>query len=295
MIDQAERLRIMVKNMGKQVETQITGQKLPTRTICVSSGKGGVGKTNLTLNLALALTEFGQRVLILDADMGMANVEVILGKVHPHNLYHVITGQKQLQEIVSTGPNGIQIISGGSGIPELANLEQEQLMNFVDEIKKLDGTVDFFLIDTGAGISRNVLSYICASNALIIVTTPEPTAITDAYGLIKSVESLQPDMEMQLVVNRIENEAEGEGVTRKLQIAVKQFLGREIEILGFIPEDPSVVKSVRSQRPFLLSNSNSPASLALKKIAAKLSNAEIIPDSEMSSFFHKIAHFFNKW
>ncbi|KAB2954380.1 MinD/ParA family protein [Heliorestis acidaminivorans] len=294
MKDQAEKLRIMMQNMRQQVEFEIAGEESPTRIICISSGKGGVGKTNLTLNLGLALVDYGQRVLILDADMGMANVDVILGKVPPHNLYHVIRGEKKLSEVICKGPKGIGLISGGSGIVELANLGAQELDRFIEGLSELDGTVDILLIDTGAGISKNVLSYIYAADELIVVTTPEPTAITDAYGLIKSVEMVQKKKPISLVVNKIENEKEGNDVSQKLLIASKKFLNRELNVMGYIPDDPVVSKSVKIQKPFYLHYENSSASLAISRLAANLCNVAVKADNKgtLSRLFGRMKSFF---
>ncbi|QGG48189.1 MinD/ParA family protein [Heliorestis convoluta] len=294
MKDQAEKLRIMMNNMRQQVEYEIEGKETPTRIICISSGKGGVGKSNLTLNLGLALVDYGQRVLILDADMGMANIDVILGKVPPYNLYHVIRGEKKLSEVVTTGPKGISLISGGSGIVELANLEAPDLDRFIEGLAELDGTVDVLLIDTGAGISRNVLSYIYAADELIVLTTPEPTAITDAYGLIKSVEMVQKKIPISLVINRVENEKEGNAVSQKLVVAVRQFLNRDITVIGYIPDDPIVSRSVKNQKPFYLQNENAGASLAISRLAATLCNAPSKTETHgtLTRLFHRMKSFF---
>lgn len=294
MRDQAEKLRIMMRSMRQQVETEIMGQTSPTRVICISSGKGGVGKTNLTLNLGLALSDYGQRVLLLDADMGMANVDVVLGKVVPYNLYHVIRGQKKLTEVVFDGPKGLRFISGGSGIAELANLSSEELDGFINGLSELDGSIDILLIDTGAGVSRNVLSYIYAADELLVVTTSEPTAITDAYGLIKSVEARQKGKPISIVVNRVENVAEGEVVSRKLSVAIRQFLNRDVRIMGYIPEDPLVPRAVKSQTPFYLLNERGPASQAISQLAASLCNLplDVHKGGGFSRLFSRMKSFF---
>ncbi|MBM7867127.1 AAA family ATPase [Heliobacterium gestii] len=294
MKDQAEKLRIMMNNMRQTTERTIRGDSPSTRVICVSSGKGGVGKTNLTLNLGLALIDYGFRVLILDADMGMANIDVILGKVPPHNLYHVIRGEKTLDEVVFTGPKGIQTISGGSGIVELADLSAGELDDFITRLSGMESSADIFLIDTGAGISRNVLSYIFAADELLVVTTPEPTAITDAYGLIKSVDSMQRGKPISVVINRVDDDKEGDSVAKKLSMAVRQFLHRDIVIVGTIPDDPTVPKAVKSQMPFYLQNQHTPASLAVSKLAATLCNLPVRYEGRegITRMFRRMKSFF---
>ncbi|MBC9783434.1 MinD/ParA family protein [Heliobacterium chlorum] len=294
MKDQAEKLRLMMQNMRQTMEREIMGHLPPTRVICVSSGKGGVGKTNITLSLGLALRDYGMRVLLLDADMGMANIDVVLGRVPPYNLYHVIGGQKKLADVIYEGPKGLQVISGGSGIAELANLSKEALDEFITGFSILDGTVDILLIDTGAGISRNVLSFVYAADELLVVTTPEPTAITDAYGLIKSVEAMQPGKAISVVINRVESRNEGDSVSQKLKMAVRQFLHREILVLGYIPEDLLVAKAVKAQKPFYLQNDRSSASQAVSQLAATICN---LPPKEepvggISRLFSRMKRFF---
>ncbi|MDD2421432.1 MAG: MinD/ParA family protein [Heliobacteriaceae bacterium] len=294
MMDQAEKLRIMARNMRQQVEAEITGETTPTRIICISSGKGGVGKSSVTLNLGLALIEYGQRVLILDADMGMANIDLIMGKVAPYNLYHIIYGDKRLPEIIQEGPKGIRFISGGSGIAELANLSKEELDELVASLSSLDGTVDVLLVDTGAGVSHNVLAYLFAADELLVVTTPEPTAITDAYGLIKSVEARQPGKQISIIVNRVKNAEEAAAVSDKLLVAVRQFLHRDVHLLGFVPEDPLVSRAVRVQTPFFLLNERAPASRAMSRLAAGLCKLPVNLSLEtgFSRLFSRMKSFF---
>lgn len=185
MRDQAEKLRILARTIKNQVESEIKGNGKKTRIIAVTSGKGGVGKTNFTINFALSLMAYGQKVIVLDADLGLANIDVILGISPKYNLYHVLKGEKTIQEIIVPGPQGLQIIAGGSGIQELANLRRWQVEQFIAKLGELEGLADILIIDTAAGLSRNVMSFVLAADEVIVITTPEPTAITDAYGLVK--------------------------------------------------------------------------------------------------------------
>jgi flagellar biosynthesis protein FlhG len=205
-VDQAANLRRLV------VETAATKR---TRTIAITSGKGGVGKTSLAVALSIALAKDGSKVTLLDADLGLANINVILGIIPKYNLYHVIKGKKKLKDIVIDVPEGIKIIAGASGFHQLANLDMKQRMDFIEAVSELDED-DYMIIDTGAGISQNVLSFVGASDEVIVVTTPEPTAITDAYGIIKSIASQSPEKSVRLIVNRVQSVSEGKRVAQRV-------------------------------------------------------------------------------
>lgn len=295
MNNQADALRLIVKQMKNSIQAQINGtNKKGTRVITISSGKGGVGKSNLSINLALALTEFKQRVILLDADLGLANIDVILGLAPAYNLSHVINDEKQISEIMMEGPNGLYLIPGGSGMQELANLKDWQLENFLTKLSKMEGEADYLLIDTGAGLSQSVLSFALAADELIIVTTPEPTAITDAYGFIKSLCQQNYRGRMYLVVNRVPTPKEAAVVYNKIQIAVSRFLKHNIEFLGFIVEDPKVKQAVHEQQAFILAYPQSFAAQNIYVIAAKLSDQEYQLEQQrgIKGFFNKVAQYF---
>lgn len=295
MQDQAEKLRVLARTIKEQVEAEIKGTAKKSRVIAVTSGKGGVGKTNFTINLALALNSNGHRVIILDADLGLANVDVILGVTPKYTLYNVLKGEKNINEIITTGPQGIQIIAGGSGIQELANLRKWQVDNFIEKIGDLENMAEIIIIDTGAGLSRNVMSFVLAADEVILVTTPEPTSITDAYGLIKAMTTKKKEGIVHLVVNKVEDENEADAVTSKLTMVADRFLKLKLIKLGFIIEDSVVSKAVKSQEPFLLKYPKSDASKCIYKLAAQLTKGETVNVNAggVKNFFNRMVKLFH--
>ncbi|GMT49859.1 MAG: site-determining protein [bacterium] len=289
-MDQAETLlRIMKERQSEANEGSQKGNKGP-RIITISSGKGGVGKTSLSTNLAISLSRMGKEVIVMDADLGLANVNVMLGMIPKYNLYNVLKGQKTISEIITDTPDGIKIIAGASGFSQLANLTHEEMLNFVKDIEKLD-FADIVIVDTGAGISDNVLSFIMAADEAIIVTTPEPTAITDAYGIIKTIGSKKKEVDIQLVVNRVQSEFEGKKVAERVIKIAFQFLSMHVEYLGFIYEDPIVSKSVIKQRPFYAIDPKSKASKCIKDICLRLEQLDV--PTKKKGFAGFISSFFN--
>jgi flagellar biosynthesis protein FlhG len=224
-----------------------------SRVITVSSGKGGVGKTNFAMNLAIHLADRGKKVVILDADFGLANIEVLFGVIPKFSLANVIYGDKNISEVIADGPKGIKFISGGSGFGELANISENQINRLLDNFGYLDQISDVILIDTGAGISKAVVSFVRASDETIIVTTPEPTSITDAYALIKTIneEKSLHIPQFKIVINRVESAVEGVEIFTKLKTVAARFLGVELLMLGSIPIDNALVRAVKKQQPAL--------------------------------------------
>jgi len=241
-----------------------------SRVIAVASGKGGVGKTNVAVNLGLALARRNLRVALLDADLGTANADIVLGLQPRYHLHHVITGQKKLSEIIVEAPFGLKVIPGASGLPELADLPQHQRETLLHHLLVLDGVVDLLLIDTGAGVDNRVIQFIHAAGEVLVVTTPEPTAITDAYALIKILHGSHVPVTIRVVVNSVRNRAEGEAAGRKLAAVAHQFLGRDIEILGILPYDDMVPRAVSTQTPLLLGFPRSPAAQAITQLSEQL-------------------------
>jgi flagellar biosynthesis protein FlhG len=249
------------------------------RIIAVSSGKGGVGKSNLVANLGISLAMRGRNVIILDADLGMANIDVLFGINPKYNLQHLVDGSKSIHDILVSGPQSIKIVPGGSGIPELANLSDEKQQKIIEGFVDLDKEADVILVDTGAGISKDIIAFILAAREALIVTTPEPTAITDAYGLIKVLTQRDIDVDIKIVVNMVSSEREGREIADRIIMASKQFLNKQIKALGYIITDPSVNMSVRKQEPLLVLYPSSRASKCIKQIAANLD----VPDQYSSS------------
>jgi flagellar biosynthesis protein FlhG len=268
MKDQAQKLRDLI-GYSKQASGQIpvemppveVKEVSPCRIITITSGKGGVGKTNFTVNLGISLSKAGKKVTLIDADLGLANIDVVLGIVPKYTLFHMIKEQKTIDEILLDGPEGIKIISGGSGVMDLVNLNDTQIENMMESFKVLHDNSDFLLIDTGAGLNHSVMTFVEAASEVILVVTPDPTSITDAYAVIKNMS--QQGKPIKIVVNRIESNQEGYDVFHKISSACKKFLNVELENLGFVYEDIQVRRAVKQQKPFIL---NAPTSIASKGI-----------------------------
>lgn len=294
MADQAQGLRVLADQARRSCEledTALVSARKTARTIAVTSGKGGVGKTNFTTNLALLLAQSGERVIVLDADLGLANLHVVLGVSPRFHLEHVMRGEKTLPEILYTAAQGVRIIAGGSGIAELANLSDTQRKRFVEGLADLDSMADVILIDTGAGLSHNVLAFVLASEEVIVITTPEPTAIADAYATIKIVSRENPEASLKLVVNMATTEAEALATAERLRLVSKQFLGVNLEVLGYIPSDPSVPRAVRAQRPVALDNPNSPVARAISRIVDNL-GFRVARPAGVSGFLNRVVRYF---
>lgn len=286
-MDQAEGLRNIIKK-----------NKIPqnlARVITVTSGKGGVGKSNLSVNLAIQLKKLGQRVIILDADFGLANVEIMFGTVPQFNLADLIYRGKNMQDIISWGPGEVGFISGGSGIVGLSNLSVEYLNYIISNLTQLDSIADVIIVDTGAGISDAVLEFLVASSEILLVTTPEPTSITDSYSLLKALvrhPRFYPEFsQVKVVTNRVESEKEGENLFHKLNSVVSRYLKQPIEYLGYVPQDTALVKAVMQQTPISLQNPNARSAKAFEDIANKLmygESAKQVQKRGMAAFFAHI-------
>lgn len=271
-MDQAENLRNIIK---LQNQRQVSN----ARVIAVTSGKGGVGKSSTSINLALQFRKKGKRVIILDADFGLANIEVMFGVIPQYNLGDLMFKGKELKEIITEGPNGVGFISGGSGIAKLVNLDKEQVKRLVNKLSELDEMADVIIIDTGAGISASVMEFLTASPETILVTTPEPTSITDSYALLKAL-SMNEDYNMRenrirMLANKVSGETEGRGLYEKLNVVVSKFLDIRMEYLGEIPYDGNINRAVMKQKPVSLMYPNSAAARKYESIVELLeSNAE---------------------
>ncbi|MDF2572181.1 MAG: ylxH [Sporomusa sp.] len=291
MSDQAAKLRQMTLNASIP-KSPIIKHSSKSRVITVTSGKGGVGKTNFTVNLALALAAHDQKVLVIDADLGMANVEVILGCSAPYNILNLLEDGLKITDVVTEGPRGIKFMAGGSGIYHLANLTDTDLKRIVGQIALFDNWADIVLIDTGAGLSRNVLNFVMAADEVIIITTPEPTAITDAYAMMKVYAGQNGVAPLRLVVNRILDLDEGQMVVDKLLRVSQKFLNISLKHLGYVYEDRSMIKAVKNQIPLLMSFPDAISSRCIENIAQRLLYGENIQKPRgMSGFFHKFLEF----
>ncbi len=268
MLDQATVLRELAFRKEKGLHKM--------RVIAVTSGKGGVGKTNFTVNLALALIEYGHRVLILDGDLGMANVDVACGITPRYTMEHLLSGEKTIEEIIVRGPSGLGILPGGSGVLELANLERARLVHVLSNLGRLEKLADMLLIDTGAGLNHTVLNFLKASDDIIVLTTPEPTALTDAYALLKAVKR-EGETPINVVVNRVRQEAEARGAFERLETAVQKFLHGSLNLLGWVYDDPLVSRAVMQQEPLALAYPESSAYHCIQWIAGTVSGLYLQP------------------
>lgn len=294
MNDQAERLREIALNVKQQIETEMRQDLKITRVIVVSSGKGGVGKSTLALNISINMCARGKRVLLMDADMGMANIDIMLGLIPKYNIQHVIQGDKSLKDIIIKGPEGLSIIPGNSGMVELANLPSSELKKIMVELGKLDGEYDYLVIDTGAGISRNVLTFLLAADDVVIVTIPEPTALTDAYGLVKAIARESGEKNLYLVVNRVTDNAEGIIVADKFSRVCSNFLDLEIKVLGHVVNDPLVGEGIRNQQAFTQMYPFNVAARNINDIAGNLINDDLQPGYNSERYGGGIRKFFKK-
>lgn len=264
------------------------------RVIAVTSGKGGVGKSNLVANLSLAISRLGKSVLAFDADLGMANLDVIFGVRPKYTLYHVLKGKKDLLDIIITAAPGVKFIAGGSGMAELADLNSKDKNHFIEELKKLERYTDVIVIDTGAGLSSNVISFVRAADEVVLVTTPEPTAMADAYGILKTLAATSEVFpKTSLIINRVRTPEEGTFIARRIAKVANEFLEVKVNYGGYIIDDPAVSKSVRAQKPFLGYAPNSLASVCVCNVVANLFNSKVVlPQRTSSTFFDKVVGVF---
>ena len=271
-MDQAENLRNIIK---RQNQKEVTN----ARVIAVTSGKGGVGKSSVSINLAIQFTKMGKKVIILDADFGLANIEVMFGVIPQYNLSDMMFKGKELKDIVMEGPEGVKFISGGSGIARLVNLDKEQVKRLVSKLSDLENMADVIIIDTGAGISPSVMEFLVASPETILVTTPEPTSITDSYALLKALamhENFRKgEANIKMIANRVNSENEARNLYEKLNMVVTKFLNVNIQYLGCVPQDNNIVKAVMRQQPVSLIYPNAVSTKHFEDIASRIIAGEM--------------------
>jgi len=271
-MDQAQQLRNVVKQKNQ------AGVLEHARIITITSGKGGVGKSTVAVNLAIWLRRMGKKVLIFDADLGLANVEVMFGAVPQYNLSDLIYKGKNIKEIITQGPMEIQFISGGSGIAGLSNLTKDQIVYLVHSLASLNDMADVILIDTGAGISDNVLEFVLDSPEIMMITTPEPSSLTDSYSLLKALYRnptfSREKAKIHVVVNKVNSLEEGEAVFSKLNSVVSQFLSGTLDFLGMIPQDQELENAIRSQKIVSLEREKAPSTEAFRILTSNVIKGE---------------------
>lgn len=287
-MDQAEQLRNIVKQQNKKQRS--------ARVITVTSGKGGVGKSNVSVNLAIQMSRLGKRAVILDADFGLANIEVMLGMRPQYNLADMMFRGKDVKDIICIGPEDIGFISGGSGLREMTNLNKDQILSLVRTMYELDHYADVVIIDTGAGISDTVIELVASSSEVLLVATPEPTSITDAYALLKTLHRHDGfeagSTFIKMIGNRIQSYEEGKELYLKLNTVVNKFLGMEMEYLGAIPYDEYLPRAVMQQQPVSLAYPDAPSARAMLELAMVLEDEK--KEIEPMDTAHGLAGLFTK-
>ncbi len=281
LFDQASSLRTLAQSRSR------------ASVIAITSGKGGVGKSNIAVNLAIRFAGAGKDVVLLDADLGLANADVLCNIDLQANLSHVIARKKELREVLTRGPGGFQLIGGASGLARMADLSDDDRQRLVSALVELEEQTDVILIDTGAGISPNVLSFTRAADHVLVVTTPEPTAITDAYAVIKVVSRESSDRRISLLVNQVRSRIEGRIVHERIAKVARQFLGVTVLDAGHMMADEQVSMAVRRRTPFLITHPHCPAGQCIYQLAMRLEQG-VAPKTDSTGFFNRMSQWFRR-
>lgn len=284
MQDQATELRRLMRRM---TPSHAAAAPHAARVMAITSGKGGVGKSNVAVNLAARLARMGRRVALLDGDMGTANADVLCNVTPKANLAHVIAGRKNLADVMLECPGGFYLVPGASGLAQMANLSEFERARVVSLFRELESEHDLLIIDTGAGIGPSVMSFLMAADEILVVTTPEPTAITDAYALIKALSRQRDSMPVSLLVNQARDREEAHRVYERVAAVCRRFLGLAISEAGYVMSDPRVGTAVRRRVPFVLDAPDAPASICLKQLAHKVDRHASEP--RRGGFFRRVA------
>lgn len=258
MMDQAENLRVKLKEQGMTKNT---------KAIAVVSGKGGVGKSNFSLNFAISLSKRGLRVLLFDMDIGMGNLDILMGKTFDKSIVDYLMGTNTINEIIMDGPEGTKFIGGGSGLSQLVSLDR--LNSFTEELDTFLEEYDYLIFDMGAGVNADSLKFLLSVHEIIVITTSEPTSLMDAYATMKYLHLSDSMLPFHIVANRVRSNKEGMETIKRLSVVMKKFLNREIFSLGIMPDDRSVQKAVSRQIPFLIDDPKSLASVALEDLVSR--------------------------
>ncbi|BFJ01699.1 MinD/ParA family protein [Priestia megaterium] len=263
------------------------------KTLAVLSGKGGVGKSNLSLNLSLALTKQKQRVLLFDMDIGMGNIDILIGQTASYTMVDLLEKKLSIQQIIKKGPRNLAYVAGGTGISSVFEWSPSDLAHLIQELNSLTNQYDYMIFDMGAGMSESVLKFLKAVDEMIVVTTPEPTSITDAYAAIKLAASYSVSAPVRLIINKTLSDKEGNETYERFNRAVQQFLNITISLLGIVPNDQAVQKAVNRQIPFLLQNPASKASISLiEMVSILIPQDDKITAKNEGMFIRRLKRFF---
>lgn len=280
MSDQASRLRNLVEEraqedaLAREIGELYFDVAENTRVIAITSGKGGTGKTSLAVNLAIGLQSAGQKVLLIDADIGMANVNLLMGSVTNRSLIDLLNDDVELEDVVEAGVGGVKYISGVAAIEATLNLNRAEQRKLHKKLGRCSDLANIIIIDTGAGLNRNVIEFILAAEEVLLVTTPEPTALADAYAVIKAYTTYTERRNIKLVVNRVREEEDCDDVTEKINQTTKKFLGVSVDCLGYIYEDKAVSEAVHKQEPFIIGSPKSSAARCVQELVKSLLSGE---------------------
>lgn len=291
MLDQAEKLRKLAEESQKS-DVKSSSSSKPV-IITVTSGKGGVGKSNFVVNAAICLQKMKKKVLIFDADMGMGNDDLLMGFLPKYSVYDIMFKDKTIEDVIIKGPFGIQLLPGGTGIPKFGDADDEKRNSFIKKLSKLEN-LDYIIMDTGAGINKTVLGFINCCDELFLITTPEPTALMDAYSLVKAVDHFKIKDSANVIINKVASKKEGRKTFDKFNAAVCRFLDIKLNYLGCISEDRKIVQAVRKQIPFVINYPVSDASKDVNFIVNKLIGVKPAENqSGVQELFKKIFNIFS--
>jgi flagellar biosynthesis protein FlhG len=288
MYDQAQILRGMMERRSDQCGSDACGRERQLRTIAVTSGKGGVGKSNLALNLAIALQNMGHKACLVDANLGLGNIDLLCGMNGYWNLSHVVSGARSVAEITLEGPQGLRVIPGASGLLDSADCSPTAQREILSQLEEFESHYDYLVIDTGTGIHRAVRQFVAAANLVLIVTTPEPTSIADAYATLKALSCSNELRQPHIVVNQAESPEQGREIVARVQQTARTFLHLTVSSGGSIPRDPAIPAAVARRRPLLCEPSRTPAGLAIEQLARRIMSANFA-NHEHGSFFQEFA------
>lgn len=285
MNDQAKNLRRMLDMANEELKA--------THVLAVVSGKGGVGKSNFSLNFAIELIKIGKKAIVFDLDIGMANVDILMGISSKYTILDMIENELSIWDIIEEGPEKLSFIAGGSGLNSMFQLNPQKVLRFTQQLELINGKYDYIIFDMGAGVSKNGLQFVLSANEVIVVSTPEPTSVTDAYAMLKHIQIKDRELPISLLINRADSISEGTKTFENLKLVTQQFLQKEVRLMGIIPNDPIVLKAVKAQIPFVLYAPDSKSTRAVKEIALEYTGekrAEISPPFSM--FIKKFKKYF---